>query len=59
MRRDWERNCLMSMAAERKDKGLSREETVKDIEKQLSGFATRQRIRQAVRAVFGNPLGAL
>ncbi|MGC3937721.1 hypothetical protein ACOTTU_07935 [Roseobacter sp. EG26] len=52
MRKDWERNCLMSMAAKRRNKGLSRTEAIRDIESILRGFSTRFHISRAVSATY-------
>ncbi|MBW4706456.1 hypothetical protein KX928_01535 [Roseobacter sp. YSTF-M11] len=57
MRKDWERNCLMSMAAKRKRKGLSRAEAIRDIETILCGFSTRFHISRAVSATYNGPSG--
>lgn len=52
MNRDWERNCLMSMAAKRRRKGLSRADAIQDIDTVLHGFSTRFHISQAVSAAY-------
>ncbi|GFE49079.1 hypothetical protein So717_08320 [Roseobacter cerasinus] len=54
MHSDWERTCLMSMAAKRKRRGLSRAEAIRDIDATLHGFSTRFHISRAVSAAYND-----
>ncbi|MGZ2259485.1 hypothetical protein [Roseobacter sp. A03A-229] len=55
MHNDWERTCLISMAAKRKRNGLSRAEAIRDIDAALRGFSTRFHISRAVSAAYNGP----
>ncbi|WP_299966355.1 hypothetical protein [uncultured Roseobacter sp.] len=52
MRSDWERTCLISMAAKRKSRGLTRAEAIRDIDAALHGFSTKFHISRAVNAAY-------
>ncbi|WP_299779593.1 hypothetical protein [uncultured Roseobacter sp.] len=56
MHSDWERTCLISMAAKRKSRGLTRTEAIHDIDTTLRGFSTRFHISRAVSAAYNGPI---
>ncbi|WP_187430684.1 hypothetical protein ROLI_000730 [Roseobacter fucihabitans] len=55
MNRDWERNCLMSMADKHQRQGLCRADAIRDINATLCGFSTCFHIIQAVNAAYDGP----
>ena len=49
-----ERKCLLQMARACREKGMTSEETLTNLEAQIGGFSTKIRIQKAIERAFSD-----